>query len=106
MGKLKASLGSRFSFALYNRYDGYRRSTTTSFTGVASSSGTTDIRNLWTAINRFQIEGTFNLSYRINKYELGINASKRFNNLIKDNIAEKRKSNVPIQFGMNITRYF
>ena len=103
---LKASLGTRISYASFSKFNGYRRSTITQFNGHSWSSGSTEHSNIWTAINRLQFEGIVNLSYRFRNLELGFSASKRFNKLIKDNIAERRKSNVPIQIGINLSRYF
>jgi len=104
--RLKASVGTRLSYAAYNRFEGNTKTTITDFSGVFQGWSKEEYINHWTPVNRFELEGMLNLSYRFNDFELGLSASKRFNNLIKDNLAERRKSNTPIQFGINLSRYF
>ena len=101
-------VGTKVNFALLSRFRTFEHIRyLVPLPQPNSSSGSNGIiLNDWNGINRFSLDGFLNLSYRVNNLEFGLNASKRFNKVIKKERAGRNKFNLPVQVGAHISKYF
>lgn len=105
--RLRTSIGGQFAYSVLNRVYASDEIRETTSSGIQGTSSEGFQINYWdNGTNRLGLYGTYSLNYVMDKYEFSFVLSKRFNPVIKDNNAQKNKSNTPFQFGASISRYF
>lgn len=107
VGQFGIGIGPRLSYGVYNRYrivesvTGYNSPDFNSYI-FPSPDESFDSQD-WSSLNRLRIGGDLVLKYQpASRLGLELHLTKNFNSLIKDNLANRDRSNSPLMLGLQL----